>query len=314
MNEGSSSRLYSFNIYVNSDIVYYNRNYKNIFLIISDGFPTVNIIFIFFRLIAKLFKISSGNQKLIELLFENQNERTNILKNKKANTLKLDNDKTNKTKYSNKKLKTSQIDINKNSKINETSSFLHLNLGYNEGQKLFKNIFVKSKNTFLREKFRNSFNPNHFRLIQENLEHIKNNDYNINNSKNNIFNNIIKIKSSNKKEHYIKNKLFPYKYYFCSIFIKNIDISKKSIFFTKKFVATYIFICQLLDISSYLIFQREFQNLKNTLIIRKYKEFIESNKKINVDDQLFINNMKECLDSHKFSIFCKLNNSQEINQ
>jgi hypothetical protein len=46
----------------------------------------------------------------------------------------------------------------------------------------------------------------------------------------------------------------------------------------------------------------------------KYKDFIESNRKINVNDQLFNINMKECLNSQKFSIFCNLNNSQEINQ
>ena len=71
MNEGSTSRLYSFNIYLKSNVVYYNRSYKKLSLIIAEGLPIVNIIFLFFRLITKIFKISSANKKLTELLFEN---------------------------------------------------------------------------------------------------------------------------------------------------------------------------------------------------------------------------------------------------
>ena len=59
MNEGSTSRFYSFNIYIDSNIIYYHRSYKKIFLIIADGLPIVNIIIIIFGLIARIFKISS---------------------------------------------------------------------------------------------------------------------------------------------------------------------------------------------------------------------------------------------------------------
>ena len=59
--------------------------------------------------------------------------------------------------------------------------------------------------------------------------------------------------NSQSKTCYVKKTLFPYKYYLCSIFIKNVDTTKKSIFFTKKFLSVYNFICQLFDISSYLI-------------------------------------------------------------
>ena len=117
--------------------------------------------------------------------------------------------------------------------------------------------------------------------------------------------NINGTKKPKEKTHYIQKKLFPYKYYLCSIFIKN-DISKESIFFSKKFISVYNFICQLFDISSYLILQREFQILKNKLIIRKYKDILESNRKINVNDKSFNVDIKKCLDSKTFSIFGKL--------
>ena len=113
--------------------------------------------------------------------------------------------------------------------------------------------------------------------------------------------------------HYIQRKLFPYKYYLCSIFIKNIDISQKSIFFTRKFVVVYKFICRLFDISSYLILQREFQILKSTMMIGKYKDVLENRQKINVNDHSFNIDMKECLDSNKFSILGRIKNNKGLN-
>ena len=71
------------------------------------------------------------------------------------------------------------------------------------------------------------------------------------------------------KAHYIRKQLFPFKYYLFSIFIKNIDISKESIFLIKKFVAVYNFICHLFDISSYLILQREISNFKKYINNKK---------------------------------------------
>ena len=115
--------------------------------------------------------------------------------------------------------------------------------------------------------------------------------------KSNINNSIVKIKPL-----FEKKKLFPYKYYLCSIFIKNLDFSNKPIFFTKKFMVVYNFICQLFDISSYLILQKEFQIMKNTMIIGKYRDIFENRQKINVNDHSFNTDMKECLDSQKFSI------------
>ena len=113
------------------------------------------------------------------------------------------------------------------------------------------------------------------------------------------------------KKNYVKVKLFPYKFYLCSIFIKNIDAQKKSIFFTKKFINVYNFICQLFDISSYLILQREFQIIKNTIGRGKYRALIENRQKINVNDHSFYSDMQECLDFHKFSILGRVKNTSE---
>ena len=124
-----------------------------------------------------------------------------------------------------------------------------------------------------------------------------------------VKNNSLKI--SKKNSYYIKKKLFPYKYYLCSIFMKNIGISKKSFFFTENFVDVYKFVCQLIDITSYIILQKEFQILKNTLLIRKYKTAIENTEKININDKSFYKDIKDCLQSNKFTILGKLTKNKD---
>ena len=44
----------------------------------------------------------------------------------------------------------------------------------------------------------------------------------------------------------------------------------------------------------------------------KYRDIIENNQKINVNDRSFNVDMKECLDDHKLSILGKIKNSNTI--
>jgi len=339
MNEGSTSRLYSFNIYLKSNVVYYNRSYKKLSLIIAEGLPIVNIIFLFFRLITKIFKISSANKKLTELLFENIHRKKSI---------KFCHDGL---KITSKNLK--KVNKGKNTEINKSNDYSSIQINQQDLEKLneFQKIYLnkssikspKHKSKFFRnsnnklstcnkkvsnKSFNHLFNSSidnsaiinnkNFSGFKNNIEDffsIKSNEMSLNlpnnklsdvhkfNLENNGNINLIKNKS---KSDYIKKTLFPYKYYLCSIFIKNIDINKKSNFFSRKFISVYNFICQLFDISSYLILQREFEIMKNTIMIGKYKDIMESRQKINVNDHYFNINIKECLDTQKFSILGKV--------
>jgi hypothetical protein len=396
MNEGSSSRLYSFNIYLNADIICYNRYYKKMFIIIADRLPIVNIICVFFSLVAKVFKISSGNKKLTELLFENlkekpnihnkiNNEQFNILKTKAKsnhisikklgvetnlsnNNLSLINNINNINNNINnniEKIINAGNTTNNNINVNDvSSSFIHLSpqhiaskrisnvvhlekrkssLDSKNGKSKFYKKAKKNKNNFSNIISNNSFN-NNFNLNYGPVG-VNNNNININihnnlrnydsnksedisskhqSSKLNIKKRMLSegksiIQNNNKrqvtktKKKYVKVNLFPYKYYLFSIFIKNFNIKKKSIFFTKKFLDVYNFICQLFDISSYLILQREFQIIKNTLMRGKIRALIENRQKINVNDHSFYNDMKECLDYQKFSILGRVKNPNDNN-
>ena len=347
MNEGSNSRLYSFNIYLKSDIIFYHRSYKKLFLILADGLPIINIIFIFFGIIGNIFKISLGNKKLTELLFENLKIKKMKVNNEKFNSLlnKNKNDNINKSRN------TLQINLNNNSinkNINDISSF-QLNK-HDSGKKILQNfdnnhLSVRNNNhklNLLLNRNSHIINPNsnkNYHKSFRNSVDSENNNGTIGNMKlNNKIEDLFSIKSNNLssnlnisiknirskfsdnnksgdnslgkfrvKEKYIQKTLFPYRYYICSIFIKNINVYKNYSFFSKKFIVVYNFICQLFDISSYLILQKEFEIMKNSILVEKYKEILENRKKINVNDLNFHINMKECLDSKKFSILGKIN-------
>ena len=120
-----------------------------------------------------------------------------------------------------------------------------------------------------------------------------------------IDNNNINKKNHHKKE-FIKEKLFPYKYYLCSVFIKNLDISHKQNFLSSRFSKIYIFLCQLIDITTYLSLQREFNALKS-IFNDKSLNIIEKNKKININSNSFIKVISDCIGKQKFHILAQGN-------
>ena len=354
MNEGSTSRLYSVNIYLHSDIICYTRSHKKIMIIIAESLPIMNVIIVILGSIAKLFKISAGNMKLTELLFVNikekwkklngekyNNQLNQIYKNKNNNSkifpfyqgriTKIKNGTNTNLPFINKNINNKNNNISENEAssslfcLNHQQSLNNSNIIKNENEKKS----IDSKNNEIVKYPRKSKN-----IIGSYSHIISNESFNktINNININIGNNVDneyskknrssarqsnksgnkksqKEDKTNKKEkYYVKQNLFPYKYYLYSIFIKNININKKSFCFPKKFLNVYNFICQILDISSYLVLQKEFQTIKNTLMKGKYRSIIENKQKINVNDKSFNVDMKECLDDQKLSILGKIKN------
>jgi hypothetical protein len=322
MNEGSTSRFYSFNIYLKNEVTHYHRTYKKLFLIVADGLPIINVIFVAFKLFAKFLKISSGNKKLTELLFENLKEKQPLYRIKtkklgsksdifisayKSSSINMRNNDisnnylTPKYNYVNKKHsallkkgKGKYLNIIQNIKPKlKSNNQLNIIRNFSNFKQVFHNRNLNiSKDSFgLNDKSNNAFSH---------LPHSEINSKNETNSQKNLDSKILKRML---KKQYIRKSLFPYKYYLCSIFIKNINTSKNYFCVTKKFIVVYNFICQLFDISSYLILQREFQTMKNTIIEEKERKIIEKGQKINVNEKSFNMNMKECLDCKKLSIF-----------
>ena len=364
MSEGSTSRLYSFNIYLNFEAVIYHRYYKNIFLLIIEGLPLIYIIFTFFKFISKILKISVGNKKLTESLFENLREKTSRIRKtqfgelhlrRRRSLLNYNNDKLNLNKITSNNDNSNKDESNDNNKSNNNITVINIhNNEINNSsillnqQDQIKNLSKKNKNKDVKKvtEIRKSYSPQKKSFLRNSHFNNRNNNH-INPQKNNNNNrlnfhmmdfikkqssdlisekdNSLKKKDSHRhslnKESYTitpssikqyeKKRLFPFKYYLFSIFIKNMGLKQKSCCFTRKFIVVYNFICLLFDISSYLVLQKEFQIMKNTMAEGKYKDILETNKKINVNSSNFNIDMKECLDNNKFSILGRIKESPD---
>jgi hypothetical protein len=132
-----------------------------------------------------------------------------------------------------------------------------------------------------------------------NFEKTKNNNHELKSN-----NHELKSSQISKPKQYIKEKLFPYKYYLFSVFIKNLQVSNENIFFSSKFAKIYTFLCQLFDVATYLSLQREFNSLK-TIFNEKNVKLIEKNQKININSNNFIKDINQCIGEQKFYILAQ---------
>ena len=318
MNEGSNSRAYSINLYLEPGIIHYKRYYKKLYTIFTDFFPIIYIIFVIMKNISKIFKKADSHQKLIELLFENLKEKPIMMQNN-FDQLKV---KNNGRLISNKDVKEKNDEIiffneneqkfsiklrqNSNNNINNNispSPSIKLNRNENNNNILENNIsssnYTKGQN-FKNIQYQNkSANNSSKQKIMVNDTYFK-----INNSIKNINGNVQNIHSNNSQKRLIKEKLFPYKYYFFSVFIRNLDISKKSLFLSRKYSKVYIFLCQLIDITAYLSLQKEFNILKK-ILSDKNINIIGKYQKINISAPAFIQDINDCIEKQKFHILAK---------
>ena len=307
--EGSNSRLYSFNIYLKPEVNHYKRNYKKLHFIISDFFPMAYIIFIVMKNISKIFKKAESNKKIMELLFENLKEKPIIfkknldqLKIKKFDKISFNGDNGDKENEKNIKFYNApkmSVDISQNIKNNMNSSSFILN----------KNVISSSNNnitsTLTKAPYLNFQSNNKITINDSGKKSIilKEPYFPVTNSlKNRNFKDNTKIRE---KKRLIKEKLFPYKNYLFSVFIKNLNITQKNIFFSTKFSKIYIFLSQLFDITAYLSLQREFNILKKILKDKNLNS-IEKYQKININSPTFLQEINDCIDNQKFHILAKV--------
>ena len=308
--ESSTSRLYSFYIYLETSTILYERKYKKFLSIVAEGLPLIFVVFTVFENIAKIFKLTEENKTMIELLFENLKEKPNKFE-KHLNEIKNQENKETNLVFSK-----FQIDRKNNSKDHSKSEFQnslsenqkYLSLGKltpTQGRNI--NVFNLNSPNLIKSKI---INPNNFSNFIKNkrCEELSSNI--LMPRQNNIFNSRkpLSFRSysnfNSNKIKYVTGKLFPYRFYFFSTCIRSVSIKKNNYCFSEKFSKVYTFLTQILDISTYLILQREFNILKNTFLDDKKKSALfEQNSKINVNDRLFIRNINQSLASQNFHIF-----------
>jgi hypothetical protein len=265
---------------------------------------------------AKLFKLSSINRKMTELLFENLTEKQNrydnyleeIKSKKNIKNIKNNNNKNSKNNKNNAHIKNIK-NSDENNIVNLTNKDNSKNAPNISTMTLFRKKDIKNDAPSIKKSGGSPVINHKNRLVNDKIEHFRLNSIN--------FKNLVLYKNMSmrfqepvfkkKKKKFVSNKLFPLRYYLCAVFIKNIDLAKNRFCMSKKFIKVYSFLCQLFDISSYCALQREFNAMKNSLFDEKNIQLIEKTNKINVNSKSFMRDMNDAIGSHKFHIIGKNN-------
>ena len=310
--------IYSLNILLDKTKIKYKRDYPNIFYIFIEIYPICYIIFRFIKNILKYFIIAEANSKIAELLFENiqKENKTDIYKDKirfkslygiqspnyKKNNI-VDNNNRNITCNEN------NIQSGEQSNSNKKDNLIDRNFKKTSNKNVTNFKLVKA----VRQKSRRSVNFGEISNKNMNLLSIKNqnnainrnndNSININDSKHEMLNdNKLLVSPTHRHKRKKKIKLFPFKYYFYSTFLKNYEIMNCQCIFSKKFKSVFSFINQILDINTYLLQKKEFEIMKTLFCNKDDLSLIENKKKININNTKFTREIKECIENNKFSI------------
>ena len=151
--KNKTSKIYALNIYMDTGIVFYTREYKKILLILSDVFPILRFILFFIKNFTKQIKMSLTKRKLAGLIFENKEKRPKSLF--QSRIIK------NSCKQMNKQI----IEMNKCKNENENNSNIHDNKNNNLEE---INNCSKNDNCLINEMCMNMKQPNEQKIYKNN--------------------------------------------------------------------------------------------------------------------------------------------------
>ncbi len=321
MNEGSTSRVYSFNIYLEPTINTYCRSYKKLYIILSESLPGIYIISFIFNMIVKFCKFYTINKKFTEFLFINVKERTDVF-DKKIKKLKQLNEKimNKKSKEINANFSSQNYNSLFKNKLNDIKNEKDKHALKDNSLELLNNCKskdiqssrsneLKDNKVVGRNTIKTYFNfhsrdislPNH-RIKRQSPKKISM----ARNTQIRIQSLLKPIPKTEQHRHLVYKNLFPSRYYFYMIFVKNLDFLKKTKCVSSKFSKTFIFISRLLDVFSYLDLFRQFNVFKTLFLSEKNIHYIERIRKINIGDVNFMRSINESIDNNNFQIFGKM--------
>jgi hypothetical protein len=317
----NNSRIYALNIYMDDGLLIYTRSFKKLFLMISNVFPWLRILFFFMKKNTQHIKMSITKRKLMELIFEDKK----ALKYKKILKLKDSNNNNNKNNIVNIISNKSENELMKDKDIDKSNNFRALNDDLNYHKNLTKflnehnnNILIndnydfedncnKNSANYLKEyKFNNfisnknlSLNRLNFSLYNKNQNkksYEKDNFsfINIKNHKSFSFDDTIRKNNKNNTfQHKKKTRIFPYFYFLLDILFDNLINPKKFFCISKNYFLLYNFMCKVYDISTHILFFKQF-NLINKFFKNKKIEENEINKslfskRININNNQVMN-------------------------
>ena len=313
----NNSRIFALNIYMDDGMLIYTRTFQKLFIMLSNVFPWLRIVFYFMKKNTQHIKMSITKRKLMELIFEDKI----ALKYKKLLNVKdsvSKNNKNNKNKKNNIISNKSENELMKDKNTNNNFRPLNEDLNYNKNSTKFlneqKNNILSNNNCDCEDNYKNSIkslkehrkfnnyisnknlslnrlnftlyskNPNkksnersHFSFM--NLKNIKAFSFDDTLKKNNIKNTI----------HFKKKpRIFPYYYFLLDIIFDNLINPKKFFCISKNYFLLFNFMCKVYDISTHILFFKQF-NLVNKFF--KYKKIEENEiyrslyfKRININN------------------------------
>ena len=301
-NNSNNSRIYALNIYMDDGIVYHTRSFRKIVEIISNAFPIINFMLFITKKITKHIKLSLTKKKLMELIFEEKKILPKILFKQNLNNLQASQN--------------SKLIIETNKSENEIikENIINNNLNNINHNVVFRNNYLSKKdydkrsynNNILTSKIASySNNENIIKLHKQEI--LSNKSENKNSSKNEQLG--IKEYFSNKKNY--KNRetkyIFPYYYYYLDIIFNNMMKPTKFFCIKKPYFILYNFMCQIYDISTYIMIFKQFNLLNNMFKRKVYQDYEFSpnkiNNKINVNDKNIIDQLYKDIDNDKSIIY-----------
>ena len=266
--EKSNSRIYSVNIYVDTGIIYSTRQYKKLINLFIDTLPILGVLFSLFRKITKIFKHSSTNKKVLELLFQKLQQKANKFNELNIQVQNLCQSISHKNIHR-RSVETPKINKNTNNNSNKYNKFR-------------TNIVIGTKSKFIKGQVDNSeelINSN--QMYQKNLI---NNQYKVIANKTEVNS----FKGFSRKSYYRDKVLFPFKYYIFSVLLKNIKNKK---IFPRGFTEASNFVSHIFDVTTYVSLKKEFDTIVKALKTRKILDNYQSPERIDINRKSFVKNM-----------------------
>ena len=273
-----SNCFYSLDIFMDYGIIHYTREYKDLFLIISNVFPLFRLILYFIKSFTQHVKMSIIKSRLVGLIFENkETPKLNLFQFKRLNQLI---DEKDKTKYLAVHNGPKEIMFGNNNELphSENGNMCEPNdkdkNSNNKSLLMKSNISLNKDNLIiiLNKKDKLDFNPKEVPILSK-LPKNKN---------------IVYTKQNKKENNLSKNKsVFPFHYFFLDFYFDRLINPQHFHSISPKYFTVYNFMSQIYDISTHIILFKQF-NLVNNGLKKIYEEkgFCPAHpfKKININN------------------------------
>jgi len=292
--KSTSSRVYSLDIYMENELVYYTREYKKLFMIFSNVFPLFRFVLYFIKKFTEHVKMSLTKRNLIELLFENKNKSSKIAVFKFGKLNQVINHQKNNIHFLSKDEDSKEIIFNKKENFKSNSNHQDKELIDNINPKGKSNISLNDINGKLNKKKLSHINPKkELVLINSSLK------------KNEATNETSPITVKPKKNKY----LFPFYYYFLDFYFDKLINPQQFLCVSKRYFTVYNFMSHIYDISTHILLYNQFNLINNTI-----KQIYEENgfcpihpfKKINIKNEELMTRIKESLNKRDKSFLFSL--------